>query len=146
MTRPMTMLRTVLATALLGLAVTAGAADDKLATQLKGVVDANLRAYDAKDADGVLRGMHTRSPEYDTTKAALAEQFRDLGITATLVDFRYMGHDDEFAVARVKTKLVGPAGSGFSDNVTDTVVLFHQEGGVWKVWSDEVLGVQFTAK
>ncbi len=144
-------LRTVLATALLGLAVTAGAADDarddaKLTTQLKGVVESNLRAYDAKDVEGALRGVHTRSPEYDTTKAALAEQFRDVGVTATLVDFKYMGHDDEFAVARVKTKLVGPAGSGFSDNVTDSVVLFHQEGGTWKVWSDEVLGVQFTAK
>lgn len=142
----MTTLRTVLATALLGLAVTAGAADDKLTAELKGVVESNLRAYDAKDVQGALRGVHTRSPEYDTTKAALAEQFRDVGVTATLVDFRYMGHDDEFAVARVKTKLVGPAGSGFSDNVTDSVVLFHQEGGTWKVWSDEVLGVQFTAK
>ena len=109
-------------------------------------MEANLRAYDAKDADGAMRSVHTRSPEYEPTRAAMAEQFRDLAVTATLVDFRYMGHDDEFAVARVKTKLVGPPGSDFTDNVTDSVVLFHQEGGTWKLWSDEVLGVQLDPK
>jgi hypothetical protein len=146
MTPTMTTFRTVAVMALLGLAAVAGAADDQLTTTLRGVVDGNLRAYDAKDAEGVLRGVHTRSPEYDTTKAALTEQFGALAVTATLIDFKYVGHDDEFAVARVKTKLVGPAGSGFSDNVTDSIVLFHQEGGTWKVWSDKVLGVQFIAK
>jgi hypothetical protein len=69
-----------------------------------------------------------------------------LHVKAELVDFRYMGHDDEFVVARVKTRLVAPPGSGFEDNVVDSLVAFHQEGGVWKVWSDEVLGVEFVAK
>jgi hypothetical protein len=130
--------------ALLGVAVAASAADtNKLATTVRGVAEANVAAYDAKDTDGVLRTMHTRSPEYDSTKAALAEQFRDLNVTAKLIDFRYMGHDDEFVVARVKTQYVGTPGGGFQDNVTDSIMLFHQEGGVWKLWSDEVLGVDF---
>jgi hypothetical protein len=131
---------------LLGTAVAAGAADPELATTLRGVVESNVKAYDAEDADGVLRTMHTRSPEYDTTKDAMADQFRELDIAAKLIDFRYMGHDDEFVVARVRTELVGPPGVDFQDNVTDSIVLFHKEGGVWKLWSDQVLGVQFTEK
>jgi len=49
-------------------------------------------------------------------------------------------------VARVKTRFVAPPGSGFNDNVADSLVAFHQDGGVWKLWSDEVLGVQFDAR
>ena len=49
--------------------------------------------------------MHTKSPEYDRTQKALPEQFRAMDLDVKLVDFKYMGHDDEFAVARVKTWL-----------------------------------------
>ena len=131
--------------ALLGLAPTAGASDEKLAEALKGVMENHVRAYDAQDMDGVLRTMHTRSPEYEPTKTALAEQLRGGGLDVTLVDFRYIGHDPEFAVARVKMKTVAPPDSGVASNVTDNILLFHQEGGVWKLWSDDVLGVQFTS-
>jgi hypothetical protein len=130
--------------ALLSLPVAAGAADDdELATALKSVVEANLRAYDAENADEVMRSVHTRSPQYDTTKAALAEQFADLDVSAKLTDFDYMGHDDEFAVARVKIQVEGPPGSTFVNNTTDNIILFHQEGGIWKLWTDQVLGVDF---
>jgi len=129
--------------ALLGLAAAAGATDDKLAATLRGVVQDNLRAYDAEDADGAMRSVHTRSPQYEPTRAALPEQFQDLDVTAKLTDFKYMGHDDEFAVARVKIQVEGPSGSVFVNNTTDDIVLFHQEGGIWKLWTNEVLGVDF---
>ena len=129
--------------ALLGRAAAAGATDDKLAATLRGVVQDNLRAYDAEDADGAMRSVHTRSPQYEPTRAALPEQFQDLDVTAKLTDFKYMGHDDEFAVARVKIQVEGPSGSMFVNNTTDDIVLFHQEGGIWKLWTSEVLGVDF---
>ena len=132
-----------LAAFLLGLASAAGAADDKLASSLRGVMENNIRAYDAKDAAGVLGTVDTHSPDYDTMRAAIPEQFRDQDVKATLVDFKYIGHDDEFAVARAKIKVEGPPGSVFVNNTSDRIVLFHQEGGVWKLWSDDVLGVDF---
>ena len=131
---------------LLGLAVTAGAADDKLATNLQGVVQENVRAYDARDTDAFLRTLHPQSPGFEATKAILSDQFREGDIKVTLVDFKYMGHDDEFAVARVKMKTVAPPGStGFQSNVTDSVLLFHRDEAAraWKLWSDDVLGVEF---
>jgi hypothetical protein len=132
--------------ALLALAAAAGAAEDKLSATLRGVVEENVRAYEAEDTDGVLRTIHTRSPEYDTTRAALPGQFAAQDLSVKLVDFRYMGHDDEFAVARVKTMVAGTPGSGFQDNVVDSVMLFHREGALWKLWSDDVLGVDFEQK
>jgi hypothetical protein len=134
----------VVLAALLGLAVGAGAADkNPLATTLQGVVEDHVRAYNARDVQGAMRDVHSQSPEYDSTKAAMEEQFRDLPVTAQLVDFKYMGHDDEFAVARMKLKIAGPPTSQFQNNVVDEVMLFHQQGGTWKLWSDDVLGVEF---
>lgn len=128
--------------ATLGLPTAALAADTALDATLKGAVEENLRAYNAEDAAAALAVVHKASPEYEPTKAVLEEQFRELDVKATLVDFRTMGHDDEFVVARVKTRYDGPDGSGFQDNIVDSILLFHQEGGVWKLWSDEILGVE----
>jgi hypothetical protein len=139
-----TLLVAIQVAALLGLAVTARADDDeKLAATLKAVVENNLRAYDGEDAAGTMGTIHTRSPQYDTTNAALAEQFRDFDLSTKVTNFRYMGHDDEFAVARVKIQVEGPSGSVFVNNTTDNLILFHQEGGLWKIWTDDVLGVEF---
>ena len=55
-----------------------------------------------------------------------------------------MGHDDEFAVARIKAKTTGKPGSGFADNTVDAIVLFHQENGQWKLWSEDILGIDVT--
>jgi hypothetical protein len=62
----------------------------------------------------------------------MEEQFRDLPVTAQLADFNYMGHDNEFAVARMKLKIAGPPTSKFQNNVVDEIMLFHQENGTWK--------------
>jgi hypothetical protein len=142
----MTIRLVVMLVTLLGLAVTAGAADDKLATTLHGVVEENVRAYDARDTDAFLRTLHPQSPGFEATKAILSDQFREGDIKVTLVDYKYIGHDDEFAVARVKMKTVAPPGStGFQSNVTDSVLLFHRDEAAraWKLWSDDVLGVEF---
>ena len=135
------------AAALLGVAVTAGAADDKLGATLRGVVEENVRAYDARDTDAFLRTLHPQSPGFEATKAILSDQFREGDIKVTLVDYKYIGHDDEFAVARVKMKTMAPPGStNFQSNVTDSIVVFHRDefARAWKLWSDDILGVQFT--
>lgn len=140
-------LRTVvLLAAMAGMPGGATAAGAELSRTLQGAVEENLRGYNAEDVGAALGVVHKASPEYEPTRAAMEEQFRDFDVQATLVDFRTLGHDDEFVVARVKTRFEGAAGSGFQDNVVDSILLFHQEGGVWKLWSDDVLGVEFVAK
>jgi len=79
--------------------------DGPLIKALRDLVAGNITAYDKKDLNATMSTIDTKSPDYETTKNALAEQFKDLDVNAQLVDFDYMGHDaNEFAVARVKTK------------------------------------------
>ena len=118
------------------------AAMAQLAPALQYVMENNLATFNRKDLAGTMATIHTKSPDYDPTKAALEEQFKDLDVTASLVDFKFIGHDDEFAVARVKVRTVGKPGSGFADNTVDAIYLFHDEGGAWKLWDETVLGIE----
>ena len=113
-----------------------------LAAGLREVMEHNLAAYNRGDVDGTMRTIDTRSPDYASTQTAVAQQVKDLGAKAQLVDFAYMGHDDEFAVTRAKVKTTGKPGTGFTDNTVDALLVFHQEDGVWKLWSEQVLAVQ----
>jgi hypothetical protein len=127
----------------LGFAAPSAQADDAaLAATLRKVVEDHAAAYDQENVAAAMSSIASRSPDYETTQAALAEQFAGLDVEAKVVDFAYIGHDDEFAVARVKTKVVAtPKSPEFADNTTDAIVLFHQDGGAWKLWSQHVLGV-----
>ena len=122
---------------------TVSASDDGgLAAVLREVVEQNLAAYNREDVVGAMSFIHTKSPEYSTTEGALPGQFEVLDAQTELVGFQYIGHDDEFAVARVKLRTVDKSGEPFSANVLDTITVFHQEDGVWKYWSDHILGVE----
>ncbi len=121
----------------------ARADDDALAAALRGVVEGNLDAYDREDVDATLATIHSRSPSYQPTSEALASQLPGLDLDAELVEFRYIGHDDEFAVARVKTRTTAESGqSDFVSNIVDSITIFHQENGSWKLWSEYILGVE----
>ena len=118
--------------------------DGPLIASLRQVMANNFEAYNKKDINALMAGIDSRSPDYEATKNAAAEQFKTLGVNTALVDFVPMGHDDEFAVARIKAKTTGKPGSGFADNTVDAIVLFHQENGQWKLWSEDVLGIDVT--
>jgi hypothetical protein len=120
----------------------AAAAPAQLAPALQYVWGTNLAAFNKEDVDGVMATVDTRSPDFGPTRAALDALFKDRDLKAELVDFVLMGHDDEFAVARVKTRTAGQPGSDFATNIVDAVVLFHQENGTWKLWSEEIVAVE----
>ena len=130
----------IAALALLGWGATPATA--QLAPALQYVMENNLASFNRKDLAGTMQTIHTKSPDYETTKQALEAQFKDLDATATLVSFTYIGHDDEFAVGRAKVKTTAKPGTGFTDNTVDAMMIFHQEGGAWKLWDEDILGVQ----
>lgn len=130
--------------ALIGVGSSPALADDAaLAAALEQVVVDNAAAYDREDVAATMGTIATKSPNYDSTQADLATQFTDLELKPEVVGFQYIGHDDEFAVARAKIKTVAtPKSAGFTDNTVDAILIFHQDGGVWKLWAEEVLGVE----
>jgi hypothetical protein len=133
-------------TGILALSLFAGAAAageaNGLAAALRGTVENNLAAFNREDVQATMRTIDTKSPQYTSMQQALPDEFAAQDARTELVDFRYIGHDDEFAVARVRYKTVDPSDEQFKANILDTITLFHQEGGVWKYWGNYVLGVE----
>ena len=125
------------------LCVCAVPASAQLAPALSYALKLNLDTYNRRDLNATMRTIDSKSPDYASTKAAVAAQFQDsLDATAELVDFTLIGHDDEFAVGRAKVKTTGKPGTGFTNNTVDAMVIFHQENGDWKLWDELILGAQ----
>jgi hypothetical protein len=120
----------------------APASEAPLGDAIRAVVAGNLAAYNHEDAAATMGFVHTKSPDYEPTREALAGQFAAFDVATELVGFTLIGHDDEFVVARVKVKSVAKAGSGFTNNVVDSMMIFHEENGAWKLWDEKILGVQ----
>jgi hypothetical protein len=132
----------VLLLAMAATAVAAGGDESGLAATLRQVVENNLAAYNREDRAATMRSIHTKAPDYADMQQALLSQFSALDARTELVSFRYIGHDDEFAIARVKLKTVDQSGEPFVANILDTITLFHQQDGAWKYWDSYVLGVE----
>jgi hypothetical protein len=131
----------ILAATLLGLAsVPAARAQDALISALEKVSTDQIAAFNREDVAATMAYAHTKSPTYDTAKETLTEYFKGQDLKAEQVSFQYIGHDDEFALARVKVKVTSPGTEGFQDTIADTVTLFHQEGGTWKIWDAYLVG------
>jgi len=133
------------AAALFACASLAHAAPDPLETSLRQVVDQAAAAYRREDVAGFMVFVHSKSPEYEATRARLTELFASYDVTSQITEFRLIGHDDEFAVVRLALKTTSTA-PNFADNVVDQLVLFHQEGGAWKYWGDYEIGVHVLPK
>ena len=130
-----------LALALLGLAcVPAARAEDTLGASLEKISKDQVAAFNREDVAATMALAHTKSPTYEGAKEMLTASFQDQDLKAEQLSFQYIGHDDEFAMARVKVKVTSPGTEGFEANVVDTITLFHQEGGVWKVWDTYLVG------
>ncbi len=115
--------------------------DTSVESALQDTLEAHLSAYNAEDAVAALAPGHTKSPVFDSMSDALPSQLAGLDARTDIERFRFIGHDDEFAVARVRYRTVDNTGAAFMDQVRDAIVLFHQENGEWKLWSELNLGV-----
>lgn len=115
---------------------------DTIAGVLRQVVEDNLAAYNSEDPSRTLASVHTQSPVYATMQNTVPRQFEALDTRTELEAFTFIGHDDEFALARVQYRTLGGAREDFMNNILDTVTMFHQEDGNWKYWDNHILGVR----
>ena len=115
-------------------------ADDGVANALEKVSKDQIAAFNRHDAEATMSYAHTKSPTYDAARETITAAFKDSKPHAEQVSFQYIGHDDEFALARVKVKVTSPGTEAFQPNIVDTVTLFHQENGSWKLWDIYVVG------
>jgi len=132
-----------LAAALLVATAAAAEPDAALAAALEKVSKDQIAAFNKEDVNATMAFAYTKSPAFDTAKAELPTLFAHTDAKAEQIDFKYIGHDDEFAVARVKVKVTADD-PDFQDNIVETLMLFHYQDGAWKVFDSYVLAADLT--
>lgn len=118
--------------------------DENIEAELNVLVDENLRATQAEELDAMLLTLHSDSPAYQQTKQISETLYVQYDLNYEKRVFRFIGLDGEYALGRFQfcaTKITGPE---FQDNCIDTIHVFKQENGNWKIWSMAALKVEFT--
>jgi hypothetical protein len=121
-------------------AVQAREADD-LTQALRGLLETNEAAVGNGDVEGMSRTLHSHSPVYAKTRSAMKNW--PFKLETTILYFKVIGEDGDFAFARARTKTTKLSGPEFQDNVTDALHAFKKEGADWKIWSSLPLTVEF---
>ena len=106
-------------------------------------LEQNFTAANEEDVVGYLLTVHFDSPVYVVTQDALEPQFRRYDLDFELLELRLLTVDGDYAVARGKQKVTKLGESDFEDNITEALYVFHQELGVWKLWQQSPLEVEF---
>ncbi len=120
-----------------------GFSDEDVAEDIKEVVFENLRATQVEDMDAMLATVHSESPNYAQTEKLAAMLFENYDLSYEVLLFRYIEQDGEYAIVRLKYSAQKLAGAEFNDNNIDTVHVFREENGEWKIWGMAILEIEY---
>lgn len=136
------MMRSLLLLCLLALAPFSQA-DETVARAVKQAVFDNLRYIENEDVSGAMSTLHRDSLNYQPTLQALQQFIGVYKLSYEITEFRFIGVDGELALARVKQRTRKLSGPAFQDNELDMVQIFKQEEGVWKLWSQANMEIDY---
>ena len=120
-----------------------GFSDEDVAEEIKEVVFENLRATQVEDMDAMLATIHSESPSYTQTEELATVLFENYDLNYEVLLFRYIEQDGEYAIVRLEYSSQKVAGGEFNDNNLDTIHVFRQENGDWKIWSMAILEIEY---
>lgn len=115
----------------------------KISAELKGILLENFDAYQKEEMPRVLATVHTQSPGYLANNDIGRQIFPAYDLKYELMNFKYLITDGDYALARVLQKTSKVKGPAFRNNLIDLIVLFKQEKGKWKLWSQVILGIEY---
>lgn len=107
------------------------------------VLEQNLVASQQEDIDAYMTTMHTQSLAWIPTKNQLEMTFSNFDLNYHLDSFDYVAEDNEYAYAKIWLKTTKNAGGAFNDNRLQALVVFKQEKGAWKIWSQANMQVKY---
>ncbi|HHI93227.1 MAG TPA: hypothetical protein ENK04_06895 [Gammaproteobacteria bacterium] len=118
-------------------------ANSEITDVLKNNILNNLKYIQEEDADRSMSTMHSQSPAYLPTKNMLPQIFGSYKLSYELLSFKFIAYDGDLAYARVKQSTKKISGPAFRNNEIDMVQLFRKESGVWKLWAQVNIDIEY---
>jgi hypothetical protein len=116
---------------------------DPTAEAIKSVAERTVAALQAEDLDAAISTIHSHSPTVLLSKKSLPDLFENFDINTELLSFAYIGQNEDYAVARTKTRYTKVSGPFFQNQEVDTITVYRQEDGKWKVWNQIHLNTKY---
>jgi len=107
------------------------------------VIYANMLASNTEDLAGYMATIHPSSPAYSATETGIQQAFTDYDLSYQLLELTVLDQSSfEASVAfTLRTeKISGPA---FSDNVVTGRWILRKDGGIWKIYNQEIDNVEY---
>ncbi|EAW30192.1 hypothetical protein GP2143_01575 [marine gamma proteobacterium HTCC2143] len=108
----------------------------------KAILD-NLEHTQNEDSAAVMGDMHSQSPAYLPTQQMLQQLFPAYDLKYELISYKFVGEDDEYAYAKVKQRTKKISGPAFQNNEIEVLMVFKQENGIWKLWTQANLLISY---
>ncbi len=118
--------------------------NDLVSSQLESVMAAHAAAStkESESLDDLMKTMHPESPAYMQIKMQMEQILPAFDMNVSIAGFKFVGIDDDYAIARVKMKMEKVSGPMFQDHISDQLFVFKQEQGQWKLWQAAILNME----
>lgn len=115
----------------------------EISKDLRSAYEKHIIALDKEDNNAVIQSLHSQSPALFQVTQMMQQMFPVFDMKSEIIEFKYLGLDNEYALARVKQKLVKVNGPMFQDHISNTLFVFKKESGEWKLWQAAALDIQY---
>lgn len=128
---------------MLSLLLLSSVAHADTASSIKKAITNNIQHTFNEDEAAVMGDMHSQSPAYASTQNMLKQLFPLYDLKYELVRYEFVGADSEYAYAKVKQRTTKIKGPQFQNNELESLMIFKQENGIWKLWTQANLSVTY---
>ena len=112
-------------------------------SNIEQVILDNLKHTQTEDSAAAMGDLHSQSPAYLATQQMLQQLFPAYDLQYELLSYKFIGEDDEYAYAKVKQRTRKISGPAFQNNEIEMLMIFKQENGVWKLWTQANLSISY---
>jgi len=110
------------------------------------LIKANAEYMNEEDLEGVMTTVHPKSPNYDATEAMAKQIFDRYDLNYKIENIKVLEENDKEAkveFTQVTTKIKG---KDFKNNKATGIHTLKKDGDSWKVYSTEMVNVEFLDK
>ena len=133
----------LITTALAITCVTSGHAESSpTADAIKSLVERSNRALQEENLDASINTIHSQSPSLLGVKKDLPTIFENYDLNTELVSFSFIGQDEDYAVARTKTRYIKISGPFWQNVESDSISVYRKENDEWKYWNNVKLNTR----
>lgn len=112
-------------------------------TEIKEVIVENLAHTQNEDIAAAMANIHSQSPLYLSTQQVLEQLLPLYDLKYTLLEYTFIGEDEEYAYAKVKQRTSKVDGPDFKNNELEAMQVFKKEEGIWKLWTQANLSILY---